>query len=222
MYVMSMGCIMNSFPRDVYRDVVTIYRLSPIVNPPRRRGDNGAMSALASRLQSDLTAAMKDRDEVRTATLRMVLAAISTEQVSGTAARELSDDEVVTVLSREFKKRREAAAAFAEAGRTQSAERERAEEAVLAGVSSGGAALGRARGTGCCCGQRRGRAGATGPGAMGVVMKALHLRSRDVRTARMSPDVCERRSRPGSTAAAGQRQRLEAPRQTLRTGMLSR
>ena len=90
------------------------------------------VSAMQNRLQSDLTTAMKQRDEVRTATLRMALAALSTEQTSGKAARELSDDDVVTVLTREVKKRREAAEAFADAGRAESAERERAEEAVLA------------------------------------------------------------------------------------------
>ena len=87
---------------------------------------------LKSRLRADLTTAMKARDELRTATLRMVLAAVSAEEVSGKEARELSDDEVQAVLRREAKKRREAAEAFGGAGRTQQAERERAEEGVLA------------------------------------------------------------------------------------------
>lgn len=131
------------------------------------------MSALASRLQSDLTAAMKDRDEVRTATLRMVLAAISTEQVSGTVARELRDDEVVTVLSREVRKRREAAAAFAEAGRTQTAERERAEEAVLAEYLPAALPSAELEALVAAAVSAAAEQGATGPGAMGVVMKAL-------------------------------------------------
>jgi uncharacterized protein YqeY len=88
---------------------------------------------LKDQLRSDLTTAMKSRDELRTATLRMALAAVSAEEVAGKEARELSDDEVQAVLRREAKKRREAADAFAEAGRTQQAERERAEGAVLAG-----------------------------------------------------------------------------------------
>src|SRR4051812_43852426 len=75
---------------------------------------------------------MKTRDELRTATLRMVLAAVSAEEVSGKEARELSDDEVLAVLRREAKKRREAAEAFAGAGRAQQAEREDAEGSVLA------------------------------------------------------------------------------------------
>lgn len=91
------------------------------------------MLELKERLRADLTSAMKSRDELRTATLRMVLTAISAEEVSGAAARVLSDDEVQAVLRREAKKRREAAEAFATAGRTEQAERERAEGAVLAG-----------------------------------------------------------------------------------------
>jgi uncharacterized protein YqeY len=88
---------------------------------------------LKDQLRSDLTTAMKSRDELRTATLRMALAAVSAEEVAGKEARELSDDEVQAVLRREAKKRREAADAFAEAGRTQQADRERAEGDVLAG-----------------------------------------------------------------------------------------
>jgi uncharacterized protein YqeY len=88
---------------------------------------------LKSRLRGDLTTAMKARDELRTATLRMVLSAVSAEEVSGKEARELSDDEVQAVLRREAKKRREAAEAFAGAGRTEQAAREQAEGEVLAG-----------------------------------------------------------------------------------------
>ena len=89
------------------------------------------MSQLKDRLQSDLTAAMRGRDELTTATLRMALAAITTEEVSGSSARALSDDEVLKVLAREAKKRREAAEAFGSAGRDELAERERAEGGVL-------------------------------------------------------------------------------------------
>jgi uncharacterized protein len=89
--------------------------------------------ALKDRLRADLTAAMKERDELRTATLRMVLAAVSAEEVAGTQARELTDDEVQAVLRREAKKRREAAEAFAAAGRSEQAVRESAEGDVVAG-----------------------------------------------------------------------------------------
>ena len=90
------------------------------------------MAELKDRLRADLTTAMKGREELRTATLRMVLAAVSAEEVSGKEARELSDDDVQAVLRREAKKRREAAEAFAGAGRAEQAERERAEEGVIA------------------------------------------------------------------------------------------
>ncbi|MEO9140400.1 MAG: GatB/YqeY domain-containing protein [Jatrophihabitans sp.] len=89
------------------------------------------MPTLKNRLHDDLITAMKARDELTTATLRMVLAAVTTEEVAGKSARELSDDEVLTVLTREGKKRREAAEAFDGAGRTELAERERAEGTVL-------------------------------------------------------------------------------------------
>ena len=89
------------------------------------------MSALKDRLQSDLTTAMKARDELRSATLRMVLTAVKTEEVAGKSARELDDAEVVTVLTREGKKRREAAEAFDQAGRAEQAAKERAEFEVL-------------------------------------------------------------------------------------------
>jgi uncharacterized protein len=91
------------------------------------------MGALKSRLEDDLRSAMKARDELVTSTLRMALAAVRTAEVAGTAARELSDDEVLAVLTREAKKRREAATAFAGAGRVELATKERAEEEILAG-----------------------------------------------------------------------------------------
>ncbi len=87
---------------------------------------------MKQRLRADLTTAMKARDELRTATLRMVLTAVSAEEVSGPEARELTDDEVQAVLRREAKKRREAAEAFTGAGRAEQAARERAEGEVLA------------------------------------------------------------------------------------------
>ncbi|TQS43793.1 GatB/YqeY domain-containing protein [Cryptosporangium phraense] len=86
---------------------------------------------LKTRLTTDLTTAMKSRDELVTATLRMALTAIRNEEVAGKAARELSDDEVLRVLTREAKKRTEAAEAFASGGRADRADRERAEGEVL-------------------------------------------------------------------------------------------
>jgi uncharacterized protein YqeY len=92
-----------------------------------------AMSALKDQLRTDLTTAMKAGDQVRTSTLRMVLSAVTNAEVSGKQARELSDDDVIGVLTTEAKKRREAADAFDAAGRADSAEKERAEAAVIAG-----------------------------------------------------------------------------------------
>jgi uncharacterized protein YqeY len=96
-------------------------------------GEDGAMSELADRLQNDLTTAIRGRDEVSAATLRMALTAMKNEAVSGKVARELSDDEVVGVLTREAKKRREAATAYDDANRPELAARERAELVVLGG-----------------------------------------------------------------------------------------
>ncbi|GLY14134.1 GatB/YqeY domain-containing protein [Kineosporia rhizophila] len=89
-------------------------------------------TGLKARLRSDLTTAMKARDAIRSSTIRMVMTAVKAEEVSGTVARELSEEEVTTVLSREAKKRREAATAYDEAARPELAEKERAELAVLA------------------------------------------------------------------------------------------
>jgi uncharacterized protein YqeY len=87
---------------------------------------------LKARLRTDLNAAMRARDEVRKSTLRMALSAITNEEVAGKAARELSDDEILKVLTREAKKRREAAEAYEAAGRAEQAASERAEGDILA------------------------------------------------------------------------------------------
>jgi len=86
---------------------------------------------MKEQLQSDLTAAMRAKDELTVSTLRMALTALTNEEVAGKEARQLSDADVVAVLSREVKKRREAATAYDDAGRVELAERERLEEQVL-------------------------------------------------------------------------------------------
>ncbi|MCD0450655.1 GatB/YqeY domain-containing protein [Actinocorallia sp. API 0066] len=86
---------------------------------------------LKEKLEADLTSALKAHDEVRKRTLRMALAAVTNEEKAGKAVRTLSDDEVVKVLAREAKKRREAAEAFAQGGREEQARAEREEGAVL-------------------------------------------------------------------------------------------
>ena len=89
------------------------------------------MGTLKDRLNDDLRTAMKARDELTTATLRMALSGVRNAEVAGTEARDLADDEVLAVLTKESKKRREAATAFADAGRAEQAAKERAEGEIL-------------------------------------------------------------------------------------------
>jgi uncharacterized protein YqeY len=86
---------------------------------------------LKEKLQSDLTEAIRSRNELVSGTIRMVLTAITNEEVAGKEAKTLSEDEVIAVLSREAKKRREAAEAFADAGRADKAATEKAEGEVI-------------------------------------------------------------------------------------------
>ena len=90
------------------------------------------MSILKDRLRADLTTAIKSRDGVRSSTLRMVLTAITNAEVAGKEHRELSDDDIIGVLSTEAKKRREAAVAFQEGGRAEMAAKEQSEGVVIA------------------------------------------------------------------------------------------
>ncbi len=132
------------------------------------------MTTLKTRLQDDLTAAIRARDELRSSTLRLTLTAIQKEEVAGESARELSDAEVEKIITREAKKRREAADAFAKGGRAEQAERERAEGEVLAEYlpkqltdeeldALVAEAVAEAK-----------AAGAEGPRAMGAVMKIVN------------------------------------------------
>lgn len=89
------------------------------------------MAELKDQLQRDLTDAMRARDELRVASLRMALSAIATEGASGSQARDLGDEEVLAVLRREVRKRREAAEVYAAASRPELAAREIAEDEVL-------------------------------------------------------------------------------------------
>jgi hypothetical protein len=90
------------------------------------------VNELKERIRADLSDAMRARDQVQLRALRMALTSIATEEVSGDSPRDLSDDEVVKILTREAKKRREAAEAFESAGRAEQAAAERAEGEVLA------------------------------------------------------------------------------------------
>src|ERR1700744_3663493 len=95
-------------------------------------GHDRGVNELKERLRADLTDAMRSRDQVRLRTIRMALSSITNEEVSGSNVHELSDEDIVKVLTREAKKRREAAEAYAAAGRADQAEAERAEGEVLA------------------------------------------------------------------------------------------
>ncbi|MGA1591663.1 MAG: GatB/YqeY domain-containing protein [Candidatus Nanopelagicaceae bacterium] len=87
--------------------------------------------SLKEKLQNDLTDAMRARDEIRSSTIRMIVTSIKNEEVAGKEARKLNDSEIITVLSREAKKRREAAEAFDQAGAKDRADQERAEGVVI-------------------------------------------------------------------------------------------
>ena len=128
------------------------------------------MPPLKDQLQADLTTAMKARDELRAATIRMVLTAVRNEEVSGKSARDLEDAEVVAVLGREAKKRREAAEAFDQGGRAESAARERAEGEVIATYLPAQLSDDEIRDIVAAA---IGETGAAGPQAMGQVMKVV-------------------------------------------------
>lgn len=91
------------------------------------------MSSLKDQIQNDLTDAIKTKDQLRAGTLRMVLAAITNEEVSGKEAKTLSDQDLITVLNREAKKRKEAASAYVDAKRQDLADKENAELSVIQG-----------------------------------------------------------------------------------------
>ncbi|MFB7129574.1 GatB/YqeY domain-containing protein [Kitasatospora xanthocidica] len=128
------------------------------------------MTTLKEQLHEDLTAAIRERDELRSSTIRLTLSAVTSEEVAGKQKRELSDADVLKVIGREAKKRREAAEAFGNAGRTEQAARELAEGEVLAGylpkqLSDEELAA--------IVAAAVAESGATGPQAMGAVMKLV-------------------------------------------------
>jgi len=128
------------------------------------------MAALKDQLRADLTAAMKARDDVRTRTLRMVLTTVSNEEVAGHTSRDLTDDEVLRLIAREARRRREAADAFQAAGRGDQAAAERAEDRVLAEYLP--AQLGDDE-LASIVAEAIKETGASGMAAMGQVMKAV-------------------------------------------------
>lgn len=132
-----------------------------------------AASPLKLQLQDDLTTAIKGRDELTSATLRMALAAITNEEVAGKEARALSDDDVLTVLGREAKKRREAAEAFDGAGHGDRAQRERDELGVLERYLPQALTDAEVEAIVAAAVAQAAAAGQSGPSAMGAVMKVV-------------------------------------------------
>ena len=131
------------------------------------------MTNLKEQLHTDLTAAIKAKDSRTSGTLRMVLAAITNEEVSGKEARVLNDQDMITVLNREAKKRKEAATAYDDAKRPELADKERAELGIIqaylpAALSDEDLAKIIASAV-----AEVAASGATGPSAMGAVMKIV-------------------------------------------------
>ncbi|MCK9928045.1 GatB/YqeY domain-containing protein [Frankia sp. Mgl5] len=131
------------------------------------------MSTLKERLREDLTVAMRARDDLRLSTLRLALAAVKDAEVAGTTARELDDAEVEKILAREVRKRREAAEAFAAAGRPEQSSRENAEGDVLADYLPSQLGEDELR---AIIDEVLAELGLTGMKAMGQVMKAAQAR----------------------------------------------
>jgi uncharacterized protein len=131
------------------------------------------MSALKDQLKSDLTTAIKARDEVTSATIRMALTAITNEEVAGKESRTLSDDDVLTVLGREAKKRRESAEAYDAADRPELADRERAELDVIARYLPQPLSDAEVEAIVAAAVAEVSTSGATGGAAMGAVMKLV-------------------------------------------------
>ncbi|MFJ4686277.1 GatB/YqeY domain-containing protein [Streptomyces sp. NPDC091377] len=132
------------------------------------------MTTLKSKLQDDLNAAIRERDELRSSTLRLTLTAITKEEVAGKEKRVLSDDEVLKVITREAKKRREAAEAFAQGGRAEQAAREKAEGELLADYLPKQLSDEELEGIVAEAVEEARSAGAEGPRAMGAIMKIVN------------------------------------------------
>jgi len=125
---------------------------------------------LKETLRADLTEAIRSRDELKSGTIRMVLTAITNEEVAGKEARTLSDAEIITVLSRESKKRREAAEAFTIAGRSDRAERETLEGELIIGYLPAQLTEDEIN---AMIAAAIAESGATGPAGIGQVMKII-------------------------------------------------
>ena len=131
------------------------------------------MANLKDQLQQDLTDSIRAKDSLRSGTIRMVLTAITNEEVAGKEARELSNDDIITVLSREAKKRRESATAYDEANRPELASRERDELEIIATYLPAALSEEELASIIATAVSEVAANGQTGPSAMGAVMKLV-------------------------------------------------
>ena len=131
------------------------------------------MSSLKDQIQSDLTEAIKAKDSLRSGTLRMVLAAITNEEVAGKEAKKLSDQDLITVLNREAKKRKEAATAYLEANRQDLADKENSELAIIQNYLPEALSADELAKIISDAVAQVTSGGQTGPSAMGAVMKIV-------------------------------------------------
>lgn len=132
-----------------------------------------AMAAIKDTLRADLTTAMKEHADDRVATIRMALTAIATEEVAGKQARELTEADEIAVLTKEAKRRREAATAFTGAGRSDRADQELAEAAIIAQYLPAPLTKDEVRDLVATAVAGAAASGLTGGRAMGAVMKEL-------------------------------------------------
>jgi uncharacterized protein YqeY len=131
------------------------------------------MASLKETLQADVKTAMLSKDTIALSTLRMVLSAITNEEVSGKESRELSDQDVITVLNREAKKRREASAAYIDANRPELAETEENELTVIKKYLPEELSSAELESIISAAIETVASSGQTGPSAMGSVMKIV-------------------------------------------------
>lgn len=142
---------------------------------------------LSERLEAEMRDAMRARDERRTQTLRMAMAAAHNQQIA--RGRNLTDDEVVEVLTKQVKQRRESIEMYRDAGREDRAEAEEAEAAILAEFLP--AQLGPDE-VEAMAREAIDETGAGGPADLGRVMGALSPRTKGRADGRLVSDTVRR------------------------------
>ena len=139
-------------------------------------GQNGGVPSLKERIENDLATAMKAREETKVSTLRMLKSAIQNAEVAGDEAVVLSDDQTITVLRAEAKKRAESAQIYADAGRSEAASKERSELAIIEAYLPAAMSDDDVRKLVDEEVAKAAASGATGGKAMGAVVKAVRER----------------------------------------------